>query len=536
MNNISLLDCTLRDGGYLNDWEFGRNNIVSIFERLVASRVDFIEVGFIDERREYDPNRTIFPDVKSITRTFGNLDKGNSLTVGMIDYGTLDISRVCPQSESCIDGIRVIFKKHLRKEAMAYVKQIKDLGYKVFAQLVSITSYEDEELLDLIRMANEIKPYAVSMVDTYGLCHSDTLMHYAEILNANLDPDISLGYHAHNNFQLGYANCIELLSMKTERNLLVDGTIYGMGKSAGNCPLELLAMYLNDRKGKNYSISQILEACDSNIINFRKQAHWGYDMFYFIAASNDCHPNYVSYLMNKRTLSVKQVNTILAKLEGDKKLLYDEKLIEELYKDYQEREVDDVEDLVKLSKELQGNKILVLGPGTSVVNENEKVENFIRENNPIIITINYISNTIKPDFCFITNAKRYVQLSSSIAKNADTFKVIATSNVTSSTYEFDYTLKYSSLLDYNAQIMDNSFLMLLKVLKKIGIKEAYAAGFDGYATDEGPNYFDPDMEYNFTSAEADELNHYVIFELGKLSADFDLHFITSSYYNIKKEQ
>ena len=68
MNNISLLDCTLRDGGYLNDWEFGRNNIVSIFERLVASRVDFIEVGFIDERREYDPNRTIFPDVKSITR------------------------------------------------------------------------------------------------------------------------------------------------------------------------------------------------------------------------------------------------------------------------------------------------------------------------------------------------------------------------------------------------------------------------------------------------------------------------------------
>ena len=78
--------------------------------------------------------------------------------------------------------------------------------------------------------------------------------------------------------------------------------------------------------------------------------------------------------------------------------------------------------------------------------------------------------------------------------------------------------------------------MLLKVLKKIGIKEAYAAGFDGYATDEGPNYFDPDMEYNFTSAEADELNHYVIFELGKLSADFDLHFITSSYYNIKKEQ
>ena len=183
MNNISLLDCTLRDGGYLNDWKFGRNTIVNIFERLVASKVDYIELGFINEKREYDPDRSIFPDVKSMTKTYGNLDAGDSIKVGMIDYGTLDISKVCPQSESCIDAIRVIFKKHLREDAMAYVKQIKDLGYTVFAQLVSITSYEDDELLDLIRLANEVKPFAVSMVDTYGLCHSDTLLHYANILN-----------------------------------------------------------------------------------------------------------------------------------------------------------------------------------------------------------------------------------------------------------------------------------------------------------------------------------------------------------------
>ena len=217
MNKVSLLDCTLRDGGYLNDWKFGKNTIVNIFERLVAARVDFIELGFINQNREYDPDRSIFPDVKSMTKTYGDLYKGDSMTVGMIDFGTLDISRVCPQSESCIDAIRVIFKKHKRKEAMEYVRQIKALGYKVFAQLVSITSYEDEELYDLIDMANDIKPFAVSMVDTYGLCHSDTLMHYAGILDSRLDPSIELGYHSHNNFQLGYANCIELLLMQTER-------------------------------------------------------------------------------------------------------------------------------------------------------------------------------------------------------------------------------------------------------------------------------------------------------------------------------
>lgn len=532
MREISLLDCTLRDGGYVNDWKFGKNTIISIFERLVASGVEFIEIGFLDQRRPFDPNRSIIPDVKSVNKIYGNLDKGNAQLVGMIDYGTLDIDKIIPCSESCLDGIRVIFKKHLREEALNYIAQIKALGYKVFAQLVSITSYSDEELMDLIRLANEVKPYAVSMVDTYGLCHSDTLMHYADLLDEKLDKEISLGYHAHNNFQLGYANCIELLSKKTERNVLVDGTVFGMGKSAGNCPVELLGMYLNDRHGKNYDINQFLEAADSNVMSIYNEAPWGYSMFYFIAASNDCHPSYVSYLMKKRTLSIRSINHILKKLQGDKKLLYDEKLIEDLYIEHQEKEIDDKEDLRRLSEELNGKKILILGPGNSVVNEKEKVHNFVVKNNPVVISINFIPSEIKPEFCFITNAKRFVQLSQSLAKNADTFKVIATSNVTSSTFNFDYKLKYSSLLDFNAQIIDNSFLMLLKVLNKLGVSSVAAAGFDGYRTDNMPNYFNPDMEYVFTSNEASELNDYVIGELNKLSSGIKVDFITKSYYDV----
>ena len=532
MRNISLLDCTLRDGGYVNDWKFGRNNIVSIFERLVASKVDYIEIGFIDQAREYDPDRAIYPDVRSINNTMGNLEKGGSLMVGMIDYGHADIDKVCPASESCLDAIRVIFKKHLRREALEFVRQVKEKGYKVFAQLVSITSYNDEELLDLISLANEVKPFAVSMVDTYGLCHSDTLMHYCEILDKNLDPSIELGYHAHNNFQLGYANCIEMLSYKTERNVLVDGTIFGMGKSAGNCPLELVAMYLNGRCGKEYDITQILEAADANVMNFYKTSPWGYSLFYFIAASNDCHPSYVSYLMNKRTLSIKSINRILRRLEGDKKLLYDESLIEKLYSDYQEIEVNDDKDLDSLREELKGRQILLIGPGTSVTREDDALKAFIMEKNPVVISINFIPETVKPDYLFVTNAKRFVQLSSALSRNAETFKVIATSNVTNSVVPFDYTIRYSNLLDFNAQIIDNSFLMLLKLLIRLDVEEVSCAGFDGYATDNKPNYFDPDMEYSFSSFEAKELNDYVISELGKLRDRLKIGFITESYYNV----
>ena len=88
MNDIRLLDCTLRDGGYVNDWNFGPDNLVSIFERLVDANVDMIEIGFLDERRPFDINRSIMPDTDSVARIYGKLDRKQTMVVGMIDYGT----------------------------------------------------------------------------------------------------------------------------------------------------------------------------------------------------------------------------------------------------------------------------------------------------------------------------------------------------------------------------------------------------------------------------------------------------------------
>ena len=89
MKQVKLLDCTLRDGGYVNDWNFGHDSMVSIFERLISSGVDILEIGFLDERRPFDRNRTIMPDTASADRLFGHLDKGSTMLVGMIDYGTI---------------------------------------------------------------------------------------------------------------------------------------------------------------------------------------------------------------------------------------------------------------------------------------------------------------------------------------------------------------------------------------------------------------------------------------------------------------
>ena len=528
---ISLLDCTLRDGGYVNDWKFGHDNMVSVFERVVDAGTDIIEIGFLDERRPFDYDRSIMPDTDSVGKIYGDLDRKGTKVFGMIDYGTCGIDHIKPQSESYLDGIRVIFKKHLREQALLFCEELKKLGYIVFAQLVSVTAYSDEELLDLCRIANERKPDAVSMVDTYGLTHQKDLRHILEVLDQNLEKNIAIGYHGHNNFQMGYANCQMVLaySAETDRDLLVDGSLYGMGKSAGNAPIELVAMHMNNEYGKNYHLSQYLEAIDANIMQFYQPATWGYSLFFFIAASNDCHPDYVKQLTNKHTLSIKQMTELLGKLQGEKKLLYDKDYMEKLYVEFQDKEINDTESVNALSEELTGKTILITGPGTTMETQSRRISEFVMSANPVIISINYASKAFMPDYIFLTNSKRYIRLSTLLSKQK--IPVIATSNVTPTDAPFEYVVNISELLDRSSEYADNSLMMILKVLMRCNIKEVNLAGFDGYSGTDA-NYLDEGKEYEFAKQKADYLNNYMSEFIRANKDAIKVKFLTDTRYDI----
>lgn len=530
MKNVKLLDCTLRDGGYVNDWNFGHDNLVSMFERLVSAGIDIIEVGFLDERRKFDINRSIMPDTACAQKIYGAVDKKQAMVIGMIDFGTCGIENIQPCKDSYLDGIRVIFKKNFMSQALPFCKQIKELGYKVFAQLVSITSYSDEELMELIELVNDVKPYAVSMVDTYGLFHQDSMMHYFNILDKYVLPEIGIGYHSHNNFQMGYANCIEYLKTETNREVVADATLYGMGKSAGNAPIELLAMHMNNKYGKQYDMSQILEAIDGNVMQIYKEKPWGYNLFYYLAASNNCHPNYVKYLMDKHTLSMKSINELLNSIREEKKLLYDIEHIEQLYYDYQNQECDDKSEICELTNRFAGKNILLLGPGKNIQLQSGRISDFIEKENPIVISTNYIPGAFHVDYVFLSNTRRYIRLTNALreCKNK-AVEIIATSNVTETNGEFNFTLNNSALIDQKAEMIDNSFVMLLKVMQETGVQKVTCAGFDGYSEEE-ENYFDPQMEYWFVRRKAKSMNEYVKKTLIDFSNNLKVSFLTDSYY------
>jgi 4-hydroxy 2-oxovalerate aldolase len=530
MKNRFLLDCTLRDGGYVNDWEFGHDKITEIFERLVSSGVEFIEIGFLDERRKFDINRTIMPNTESANKIFEGINKENATVVAMIDYGTCSIENLQPCAESFVDGIRVIFKEHLMYEALDFCKNIKDLGYKVFAQMVSVTTYTDDKLKEYAESANKIMPFATSMVDTYGLLDDEHLMHISNMLDKYLDPKIKMGFHAHNNFQLGYANAKQFLSSDIKRIIVADGTLYGMGKSAGNAPLELLMMYMNEKQGMDYDISQALEAIDNVIMGIYCKQYWGYNLFFYISASTKCHPNYVSYLMNKKTLSVKQIISILNNLKDEKKLMYDVKYIEKVYMNYQDIKCDDTEAVEILQKEFCNKEILLIGPGKNIIRQRTRVKDFILKNNPVIVAVNYVPKDIKVDAIFLTNAKRYTQLLTDINGSInESAAIIATSNVTKTAGTFKYVLRYGSLIDEKTDVIDNSLVMLLKAMIKIKVEKVYLAGFDGYSKT-CDNYFDVSREYSYVKEKANYLNDYMKKFLSTVENTMDVEFITRSYY------
>ena len=329
--DVKLLDCTLRDGGYINDWNFGHNIILTIFEKLVEAKIDNIEIGFLNNNNVFDINKTTNPSIDCYNKIFENIDKGNSKVFSMIKFGTFEVENIEPwQKNSFIDGIRVIFKKHDIKNALEYCKKIKDKGYLLSVNPVSIHTYNVEELNNLINKTNELQPNTLTIVDTCGLLDRETIGKYFSIIDKNLLNSIMLGYHSHNNFQLAFSNALDLLNTKTERPLILDGSLFGMGRCAGNACLELLAMYLNKKYDKNYNINSKIDVIDNQIVKIRQTNDWGYSMSSFVSALNDCHPYYSKFLKEKYNLQSKDVDNILKKIETQKKAVFDRTYLETL--------------------------------------------------------------------------------------------------------------------------------------------------------------------------------------------------------------
>lgn len=525
MKRISVLDCTLRDGGYVNQWKFGYDNIKEILVGLVNADLDIIECGFLTNKVLYDEDCSKFNKVEEIEKILPE-NRGNSMFVCMINYGEYDVNDLSPRNEKSVDGIRIAFHKKNAKEAMEFCAEIKAKGYEIFIQPMVTMSYSDKEVLDLISIANKIQPYAFYMADSFGTMKQSDILRFFYLNDNNLDKNIKFGYHSHNNMQLAYSNAQSLCEIETKRKIIIDSSIFGMGRGAGNLNSEMFLSYLNDHTEADYNIKPLLSIIDKVLAKIYKVNYWGYSIPHYLSALHYCHPNYATYLDNKKTLNVDNIDDILKLISEDKKSVFDKQYIEQLYISYMAVGTVYEDNLDEFKSNISGKTILIIAPGKSVEKQKDIVIESAEQNSIISISVNFVYKHYKTDYVFVSNLRRYQQMLDEY--NILDYKLIGTSNIPQAGLYIQ--TQYKSLLNDVEYVEDNASLMLIKYLIKLGVKEILIAGVDGYSSNINGNFVNNRMEFLTTNKNFEMMNKGISSILKKYRNDINISFITKHKY------
>lgn len=537
MKNIRILDCTLRDGGRIINCAFSNEEIKELSNRLADAKVDIIEVGFLRDHRntDYIGNSTFFTDVDQI-RQFVNKDKKNTMYTAFIDFGMCDIDSLKPYDGTSIDAIRFGFTKknyvEQKDEVIRWINIIKNKGYKLFVQGVNSLNYSDRELLEIVDMINEVHPYSFGIVDTYGAMYMDDVDRLYGLIDNNMLPDICINFHSHNNYQLSFAFAQEVIKLSSTgtRQIIIDGTLGGMGKVAGNLNTELIIDFLVRKMHYDYEFDDILDMIDDYIYKYSLKYKWGYSTAAMMAGIYKSHPNNIIYLTDKFRLDTKDIGNLLSMIDPATRQRYDYDNIERLYTEYIADKIDDHKAISDLKKKFEGKEIFVMVPGNSLNTYRKKIDDYIRDNKPIVISVNFVADNLS-SYAFFGNQKRYSRLK----EKRKGRNIIVSSNIKADD-DNDIIINYQSVINRGYKYFENSTIMLLSLLKRINPSVITIAGFDGFSEESEKNYSDSSFQNERHIGEFAVLNKEIsemfknIVEVMSPSCKFKL--ITPSLYEI----
>ncbi len=342
MGKIKLLDCTLRDGGYVNNWEFGQSNIVSILKNMLSTGVDIVEAGFIRDVK-YDENKAVFAELSELDAMMASegIEKGNASIATMAEIAhPIPLAHIADASTTGCDIIRVIVwkSKHTEdgevvdalQESYEYCKGIVEKGYKLCVQPNRTDQYSDEEFENMLRLFAKLSPYAIYVVDSWGTMYSGKVLHYMDIADRVLPREIAVGFHGHNNMMQAFSTAEKIIEREYDRDVILDASVDGIGRGAGNLNLELIARYMNEICGTDYRLEPMYEVYDSYIKKLKEEHTWGSTFPFVLSAMNNANPNYAAYY--SKDLTLKQMQEAYDSMEGEDIVLYTNDLAQR-YKD-----------------------------------------------------------------------------------------------------------------------------------------------------------------------------------------------------------
>ncbi len=291
---IKVLDCTIRDGGLINNHDFDIEFVRAVYMALSAAGVDYMEIGYKNSRKLFSPQeygKWKFCNDEDIRKVIEGIESKTKISV-MVDVDRVDIDDVVCRKDSPVHMVRVAsYVKDIDK-AIYLVNHFADKGYETTVNIMAISRALDNELTECLQqLEGECKANVVYIVDSFGALYQETTEFLVKKAKSILKTK-EVGIHAHNNQQLAFGNTIEAVIHNAN---YIDATVYGLGRAAGNCPLELVLGFLKNPK---FDIRPVLDLISERFILLREKMEWGYIIPYAITGILDEHPRAAIALRN----------------------------------------------------------------------------------------------------------------------------------------------------------------------------------------------------------------------------------------------
>ena len=285
--DVKVFDCTIRDGGLVNNYQFTDEFVKAHYEACVAAGVDYMEIGknvspTIMSEDEYEPWN--FCKEEDIRRIVGDNDTDMKIAV-MSDIGRSLKEELRPKSESVVDMIRIATYIHQLPAAIELIEDAHAKGYETTVNVMAISKSFDDELTEVLEQLAKTPVDVIYIADSFGSFYPEQIVKLTEkYLKIAEAAGKKIGIHAHNNMQLAYANTIEAMTYGAS---FLDVTVSGLGRGAGNCPMELLIGFLKNPK---YKLMPILKFIEEHIVELEKKLDWGYSIPYMLTGQLNEHP------------------------------------------------------------------------------------------------------------------------------------------------------------------------------------------------------------------------------------------------------
>ncbi|HZG75240.1 MAG TPA: aldolase catalytic domain-containing protein [Paenibacillus sp.] len=282
--NSKILDCTIRDGGLVNNWDFSVEFVRDLYYSLSEAGVEYMEIGYKNSPKLLkggDAGPWRFLDEAFLKEVIPT--KTETKLSALVDIGRVDENDILPREQSMLDLIRVACYIKDVDKGIELAEKFHNLGYETTINIMALSHALENELNEALQEIGKSNVDVVYVVDSYGSMLPKDVAYMTEKFKRAL-PNKTLGIHTHNNMQLAFANTIAGIDGGVE---FLDSSVYGMGRAAGNCTTELLLGYLKNPK---YEVRPVLGFLEKHMVAMRDKWEWGYNIPYMLGGMLNEHP------------------------------------------------------------------------------------------------------------------------------------------------------------------------------------------------------------------------------------------------------